>query len=251
MNLLHALVRAIPRRPLLRQLVRPVVVFGALVLAGVAGFSTLASVGIVDALFWLLDPTSIELHFRAHDGPATLVKGYAVVILSGLVVAGLWIGETVFSAAFGGQLGTELTHMQIEQRIDELDAHVVVCGFGTFGKTVAQQLREEGADVVVIEQDANEHQRAVDEGFLALDGDARREETLLDAGIKRADTVVGAVDETNTNVQTAVVASQLAPTVTVVVRAGSERDRALARRVGADEVVVPEVVSGKQVSGSL
>ena len=84
-----------PDRSLLRQLSKPVLAFVGLVAAGVVGFVTLGGVGVVDALFWLLDPTSIELHFRTHDGPATLVKGYAIVVLTGLVVAGLWTGETV------------------------------------------------------------------------------------------------------------------------------------------------------------
>jgi len=44
-----------------------------------------------------------------------------------------------------------------------------------------------------------------------------------------------------------VLASQLAPTVHLIVRAGDRQDETVARRVGADEVIIPEVVSGKQV----
>lgn len=244
-------VGAVTRRPLLRRLLRPVVAFAAVVAAGVAGFSTLGGVGVVDALFWLLDPTSIELHFRAHDGPATLVKSYAIVVLSGLVVTGLWTGETVFSAAFGGRLQEELGYMHVEQRIGELDGHVIICGYGTFGKTIANRLRARGRDVVIVEQQESQYQRALDDGKLALTGDARREDTLSDAGVGRAATVVGAIDDTSANVQIAVTASQLAPTVEIIVRAGDEMDEALARRVGADEVVVPEVVSGERVCEGL
>lgn len=139
-------------RSLLRRLARPVLAFVGLVAAGVVGFVTLGGVGVVNALFWLLDPTSIELHFQTHDGPATLVKGYAIVVLTGLVVAGLWIGETVLSVAFGGQIQAELTRMQIAQRLQELDDHIVVCGYGTFGQTVAEQISDTDTQVVVIEK---------------------------------------------------------------------------------------------------
>lgn len=238
---------AVSRRPLLRRLLRPVVAFAAVVVAGVAGFSALGGVGPVDALFWLLDPTSIELHFRTHEGPETLVKGYAIVILSGLVVAGLWTGETVFSAAFGGRLREELDNMQRQQRIDKLEGHIIICGYGTFGKTIAERLRANETDVVVIERREEQFRRALDDGVLAVEGDARRGDALSDAGVERAATVVGAIDDTNANVQIAVKATQLAPTVEIVVRAGDQMDEALARRVGADEVVVPEVVSGERV----
>ena len=234
-------------RSLLRQLSKPVFAFVGLVAAGVIGFVTLGGVGVVNALFWLLDPTSIELHFRTHDGPATLVKGYAIVVLTGLVVAGLWTGETALSAAFGGQIQTELTRMQIAQRIEDLNDHIVVCGYGTFGQTVAEQIGDTDTRVVVIEQQAEQYERALDDGHLALEANASREDALMNAGIKRADTVIGAIDDTNANIQIAVLASQLAPTVQLIVRAGDRQDETVARRVGADEVIIPEVVSGEQV----
>lgn len=232
-------------------MLRPVVVFAAIVVIGVLGFSTVDGIGIVDALFWLLDPTSIELHFQNHDGPATLIKGYAIVVLSGLVVAGLWIGETVFSAAFGGQIQDELKHMQIEQNIETLEDHIIICGYGTFGKTIAAQLRDVDREVVVIEQQERQYQRAINDDLLAISGDARREEMLTDAGIKRADTVIGAIDDSNANIQISIAASQLAPTVTLIIRVGDQRDEALARRAGADTVIIPEIVSGEQVCTNL
>jgi voltage-gated potassium channel len=236
---------------MLQRLLRPVAAFVAVVLVGVGGFSSLDGVGTTDALFWLLDPTSIELHFQSHDGPETAVKGFAVVVLSGLVVAGLWIGETVFSAAFGGRIQTEFKQMQIEQQIADLRDHVIVCGYGTFGKTVARSLETDDRSVVVIEQQDAQFQRALEDDLLVVQGDARREETLREAGVTRASTVVGAIDDSNANIQTAIGASQLAPTVRLVVRVGDQMYEQLARRAGADEVVVPEVASAEQVTGTL
>jgi hypothetical protein len=239
-------------RPLLRRAVRPVGAFAGVVVAGVVGFTALAGVGVVDALFWLVDPTSIELHFREHEGPERLVKAYAVVVVAGLVLAGLWTGETVLSATFGGQISEELRRMQNDRTIDQLDGHVIICGYGMFGRTIADSLRRDGREVVVVETDEGQYERAIDEtGLLAVNADARREETLTAAGVRRADTVVAAIDDSNVNIQIAIAASQLAPEVTLVVRVGDEMYESLARRAGADEVVIPEVVSGEQVIESL
>lgn len=244
-------IRTIVHRPLLRQLLRPVAVFVLVVISGIAGFSILSGIHVVEALFWLLDPTSIELHFQSHEGPATLVKAYAIVVLTGLVVASLWIGETLLSAAFGGQIQAELRQMQIEQTISELEEHVIICGYGTFGKTIASRLRETDRTVVVIEQQKTQYERALDDGLLVISGDARNEETLTDAGVKQSLTVIGAIDDANTNIQIAITASQLAPTTNLIVRAGDRRDEVLARRIGADQVIIPEVVSGEQVCTNL
>ncbi|WP_435358321.1 potassium channel family protein [Haloarchaeobius sp. DFWS5] len=239
------------RRPLLRQLLRPVTAFGTVVCLGVGGFATLGGVGVVDALFWLLDPAGIELYYMTRDGPVWLLKLYAIVVVSGLVVAGLWMGETFLSATFGGQMRTELRQVQMTRTISTLDDHVVVCGYGMFGKTVAASLRERDRDVVVVEWQDEQCRLAREDGFLTVDGDARREPTLRDAGIERADSAIGAIDDSHVNVQIAIAASQLAPTVSLVVRVGDEMDEPLARRAGADEVVIPEVVSGEQVSQGL
>lgn len=247
MNPVHSVLRAFARRTLLRRLLRPLLAFATVVLAGVVGFRLLSGVGTIEALFWLLDPTSIELHFQQHEGPEVLVKGYAIVILTGLVVAGLWTGETVFSAAFGGRISDEVNRMQMERTIEELENHVVVCGYGTFGKTIANRLAIADRPVVVVEADDVQYERALADDHLVVQGDARREDALIAAGIDRASTVIGAIDDTDTNIKVAVTASQLAPMVRVVVRAGDEMDEAVARRVGADKVIVPEVVSGERV----
>lgn len=245
------LIDRIANRALFRQALRPILVFLTVVIVGVGGFCTLGNVGIVNALFWLLDPTSIELHFQTHTGPATLVKGYAIVVFSGMIFTGLWIGETFVSAAFSGQIQQELQQMKMEQSIHECEDHVIVCGYGTFGKTIASRLQKKNQDVVVVENQDSQFQQALDESLLAVNGDARRDEILTNAGVKRAATVIGAIDDSKLNIQIAITASQLEPTLGLIVRAGDQMDEALAKRAGVDKVVVPEIVSGEQVCTDL
>lgn len=229
----------------------PLAVFGSVVVAGIVGFRVLAGIGTIEAAFWLIDPTSLDLHFDREGGPETLAKAYAIVVTVGLVVSSLWIGETVLSAAFGGHIQEQFRHMQTDRTIDGLEDHVIICGHGMFGQTIVARLHERGDGVVVIERDDAEYERARDNGTLVLQGDARRETTLREAGIERARTVVTAIDDSNANIQVAILASQIAPTVHLVVRVGDEMYEPLARRAGADEVIIPEVVSGEQVTETL
>lgn len=242
----RAAVAVLLDRPMLRRLGPPIGGFAAVVVAGVAGFVVLADVGVVEAAFWLLDPTSIALH-----GAGRAVKAYSILVFVGLVVTGLWIGETVAGAAFGGQIGREFRRMTAQREIDRLESHVIVCGHGMFGKTVADRLAERDRSVVVVETDTTVADQLLDAGVLAINADARREEVLKQAGIERARTLVAAVDNSNTNVEIAINASQLSPTVFVVVRVGDEMYEQLARRAGADAVIIPEVVSGLQVTDDL
>jgi voltage-gated potassium channel len=88
-------------------------------------------------------------------------------------------------------------------------------------------------------------------GVLPVEGDARNEDVLRDAAIGDAAAVVAAIDDSNANIQIAITASQIAPDVRLVVRVGDEDYTSVARRAGADEVVIPEVLSGEDVSDAL
>ena len=230
----------------LRAAALPLVAFGSVVVGSVGGFVALADIGVVDAVFWLLDPTSIELYFEHHAGPERLTKAFAIGAVTALVVAGIWVGESALDAAFDGRLREELRQMQTDRSIAKLRGHVVICGYGMFGRTVAEQLRANGWDVVVIERDPEVRDRMA-ESLLVLDGDARREAVLREAGVERADVVVAAIDDSNANVQIGVSTTQIAPETRLVVRVGDEMYESTARGIGADVVVIPEVVSGTEV----
>jgi hypothetical protein len=237
---------ALPARAFLARLVVPVAAFGAVVVAGIGGFVVLAHVSVVEATFWLFDPASISIH-----GEGEVVKAYAVFVYSGLVLTGLWTGETVVAAAFGGQIRRGVRRVQNDRKLERMTDHVVVCGYGIFGRTVAGELVENDVPVVAVERDAETFERIESDAVVGLHADARLESTLRDAGVERSRAVVAAIDDSNVNIQIAIVASELAPDVHVVVRVGDELYEDLARRAGADEVVIPEVISGARVTSTL
>lgn len=237
-------------RGLLRSAVLPITFFVMTLLVGIGGFVRLTGIGIVDAAFWLLDPSSIELYFQENPGPERATKAFALAVFSSLIFLGLWIGESVLNTVFGGQFGEELRRVQTRKAIDSLSDHTIICGYGMFGRTVAQQLSGRGEDVVVIETDESVVELTGTE-MLALQGDARREASLQRAGITRARAVIAGIDDSNVNIQIAIVTSQLAPDAQLVVRVGDEMYESLARRAGADTVIIPEVVSGTDVVSDL
>lgn len=233
-------------RPILKQALLPITTFLGVCVVGVAGFVVLEDVSVIEATFWLMDPTSLEIH-----GVDDTTRAFALVVFGALILSGLWIGETVIGAAFGGQIQEELKRMQTERQIQELSGHVVVCGYGIFGRTITTTLSNSGRDVVVIEQDEQQFNAIDEEEALGIHGDAKQEEILVEAGLERADVVVAAIDDSNINIQIAILASQLSPDVRVIVRVGDQTFSTLARRAGADEVIIPEITSGQQVSQSI
>lgn len=110
------------------------------------------------------------------------------------------------------------------------NSHIIVCGFGKVGYRVTQELIKFGKDVIAIEQNPNSRfvDRAKDMGVPLLIADARRTTTLLDANIKRADTIIPCTDNELTNLDVALDARDLNPDIKIVLRMF---DPDLARRV--------------------
>lgn len=237
---------------LVRRALGPLAALVTVLLAGVGGFMTLAAVPPVEALFWLVDLTSVELYILEHpDAPATLLRGYGIATTLGLLVASVWLGETVLTTAFGDSIKEELRRVSTKRRIADIEGHVVVCGYGTFGSTLADGLLTDGREVVVVESDPGQLE-SVPPDALSVEGDVRREEVLREAGVERADTVVAAIDDSNVNVQTTITASELAPDdARIVVRVGDESYIDMAQRAGADRVVVPEVESASKLTQNM
>ncbi|WP_435068432.1 potassium channel family protein [Haloplanus sp. C73] len=237
----------VANRWLLRRVARPVLALLGVVACGVGGFVYIGGVSLVEAAFWLLDPSSIALYYQTASGPVDRVKTFAIVVRVALVGALLWTGETALTAAFGGQIQEELKRVKNQRERASVEDHVIICGYGMFGQTVAERAREQGREVVVIERDPTQYERVLDDGFLGVEGDAKHEGVLQDAGVDRASSLVAAIDDSNANIQIALLATQLAPHLTVVVRVGDETYESVARHAGADEVIIPEVAGGEQV----
>jgi voltage-gated potassium channel len=238
-------------RPVLRRALVPVGALLGVVAGSIAGFVVLADVGLVEATFWLISPETVELHIRDEGGPATALRGFAVLSRVGLVVSSLWIGQTVLAALFGGKITEELKRVQQERTISSLSNHVVVCGYGMFGQTVANRLASTDRDIVVVEREDETVADAERDGHLVVDGDARKEATLERAHVAEAETIIAAIDNSNVNIQVAVLARQLAPGATLVVRIGDQMYASTAERAGADVVVIPEVMSGGDLAEQL
>ena len=160
-------------RPLLKRAILPITVFLLVCVIGIAGFVYFEGVSLVVAAFWLLDPTSMELYGVGDD-----VRAFSLLVVISLILSTLWIGESVLGAVFGGQVQEELKRMQTKRHIDEMADHMIVCGYGSFGRTIANTLSNAGRNVVVIEQDEHRIEAVREDDIPAIRGDARMEGPL-------------------------------------------------------------------------
>lgn len=110
------------------------------------------------------------------------------------------------------------------------DKHIIICGLGKVGYRTTLELLKFKREVVGIENDEDGRFMTAlrDLGIPVLIGDASRPEFLERAGIHRADAIIPATDNELVNLDIALSARELNPTIKVVLRMF---DADLARRV--------------------
>ncbi|PJF46820.1 MAG: hypothetical protein D6709_01870 [Chloroflexi bacterium] len=104
--------------------------------------------------------------------------------------------------------------------VSMFSGHVIVCGIGRVGYRVVNELLEFGETVVGINQRTDEewldHLQRV--GVPVIIGDARRKQTLIEAGVERASAIVACTSDELTNLDIGLDARELNPNIKVVLR---------------------------------
>ncbi|MYF65627.1 MAG: potassium channel family protein, partial [Chloroflexi bacterium] len=137
---------------------------------------------------------------------------------------------------------------RMRARMAKLNGHFIVCGFGRVGKAVALTLQEQSAELIVIDKDPDALAEAGERGMLWVHGDSAQDDNLLAAHIKDARGLVAATGDDSQNVYVSLTARGLNPELYIVARASRPDAEEKLRRAGADAVVLPHVIGGKEMA---
>jgi voltage-gated potassium channel len=211
------------------------------------GYMVLEHWNFLDSLFMTITTLATVGYGEVHPMD---VKGriYTMVLILfgvGLLVYILTdIGEMIVHAdpmVFWGR-------RRLRERINKLHNHQVVCGFGRTGQEVARMLRLNGTPFVIIETDPARVVEAEQLGYLAMQGDATMDETLLEAQIPRAEGIVCALPDDASNTFITLAAKGLNESITVVCRAANPGSEAKMMRAGAHSVISPYIICGRRMA---
>lgn len=126
-----------------------------------------------------------------------------------------------------------------------------VLGLGRYGKAVAEELVNNGAEVLAVDIDQNNVNNAIETIPVCKCADITEPEAIKRLGISNIDIVVVAMAS---NLEASVMAVTLckeAGVPTVIVKCGNEMHQKILNRVGADKVIFPEKESGTRLAKNL
>jgi voltage-gated potassium channel len=127
--------------------------------------------------------------------------------------------------------------------------HVIICGYGTKGRSAVTALLETGYPrdrIVIVEQDPAAVREAAAAGLVAIEGSGTRSAILVEARLQDAKTLMIATDSDDAAVLVALTARQLTAGKVRIVAAVREAENApLVRQSGAHHVIVSSATAGR------
>jgi voltage-gated potassium channel len=235
------------RRFQLRGLALAAVILVIVTAGGTAGYMLIEGWSAWDAFYMTVITITTVGYREVHDlsGPGQL---FTVVLIFGGVGAALYTFTLLAVVVVEGGLPKRLQQRRRARMLDTLTDHFIVCGYGRIGSIVAAQFRRQKVPFVVVERDPERLQAALDDGALAVEADASREDVLKRVGIDRARGLIAAVGTDAENVYAVLTARVLRPDLFIVGRAESEDATTKLKRAGADRVISPYQIGAVQMA---
>ena len=127
--------------------------------------------------------------------------------------------------------------------------HVIICGYGRSGQSLARFLDGEEIDFIALDFDPQRVKAAAAAGEHVVYGDAARREVLMAAGLNRARAMIVTFAEISSAMKILRLSQELRPELPVIVRTLDDTDLDKLMQAGAAEVV-PEVLEGSLMLAS-
>lgn len=212
---------------------------------GVLGFKWIEGYSWVDAIYMCIITISTVGYTEAM--PLTdLGKIFTSVYIMLTVGVFAYILSVFTYYIIQGEIFKKMHTNYIEQSIEQLEDHVILCGYGRYGKEVSNHFIQQRVPFVLIERDANRIQqlRESADRVLYICDDATHDDALIKAGIERAKALISALPDDSDNVFTVLSARQLNKQLNIISRANDPRSDRKLQLAGANHVILPDQIGG-------
>ncbi|MDX1683007.1 MAG: potassium channel protein [Phycisphaeraceae bacterium] len=231
-----------------RQLIVSVFVLIIVMVVGAGGFWLIdPNRGIFDSLYLTaLIITTVGM----KDGSLTLDvadRVWAILLMLTGISAALYAAGNLVAFIIDGELRRFFGRRQLQNKIDRLRDHYIVCGFGRMGRALCEALHERKVPFVVVESDPERTAWADQLGYLYLLGDAKDEATLRSARLDHARGLASCLNGDADNVFVTLTARSLSEDLTITARSESLDAQPKLKRAGADRVICTPVLGARRV----
>lgn len=218
--------------------------------AGTLGYILIERMSLIDALYMTVITLS-TVGFGEVKPLSSAGRVFTMVLIVTGVGTLFYLLATAVEIIVEGRLRDYLGATAMHRKIHNLQGHVIICGFGRFGRVVAEELLRNQVPMVVIDADPEKEEALSKLGVLHLLGDAMHDDVLEDAGIREARAIVVATASDADNVYITLSAREKNPSIAIHARGESEPGMRRLRLAGANQVISAYQRGGSVVASTI
>jgi voltage-gated potassium channel len=178
-------------------------------------------------------------------------RGYTIALLVFGTGTLVYFASTITAFIVEGELKRVLAHRQLQRRIRKMKDHIVVCGAGTTGRSIIQELIKTETPVVAIDRNIDELREIAEKwpkaSFTFLVGDATDDDVIVNANLPAARGLVAALAGDKDNLYLCVAARQANANLRIIARCSEISHVDKLKRAGADGVVSPNHIGAMRM----
>jgi voltage-gated potassium channel len=167
----------------------------------------------------------------------------------------VYFASMVTAFIIEGDLRNVLFTSRLKKRMKRMKDHVIVCGAGSTGRNVIEELLTTRVPVIAIDVRETELREIADKfpdaEFSYIVGDATDDDVMAQTGLERARGLVAALASDKDNLYLTVSGRQTNPGARIVARCAELSHVEKIRRSGADAVVSPNFIGGMRLASEL
>ncbi len=233
--------------------VHPLIIWFAVIvlinMLGVIGFMIVENLSFFDAVYMtVITITTIgygEVKPLSHNGRVFNIV-FIITSFTTITIALAWLTRYIAS----GEMFIYLKNRKLMKMLENLNNHVIVCGFGRNGQQAAKTLKSHKLPFVAIdyrEKNIDDFLKN-DSSLIYIKGDATDDALLVQAGIDRAKGLICALPTDADNVFVVLSARALNPKIQIISRSAQASSIAKLKKAGADNVIMPDRIAGTHMA---
>ncbi len=217
------------------------------ILAGTIGFSLMLGLSPLDAFYFTIVTISTVGYGEIYPTTAESKVFASFIIIVGLGSITVFL-ETAVEDVLRKSIKEAIGEPEVERPSEN---HYVICGYGDLGEVVIEELARLGGKFIVIDRNEEAIKELLKKGVPAMQGDACKEETLIEAGIRNAKGIAAIFDDDMKNIFVLITAKSINPKLHAVARANHMETVDKMYKIGVDLVISPEVEGGRMIAKAL
>lgn len=220
------------------------IVLFLLALAGSIFYGLLPGWTLMDGLYMTFITLTTIGFQEVHPLPEIARIFTIGISVVGIFTIGFIVARTTQLFVTGPAL--RLRHMK--RRIDNLQDHYIICGFGRLGQRIARDFQDDGRPFVVIENSPPKVEALAEAGYLHLEGNAEDDKILHEAGLERARGIVTTLTNDSDNVFVTLMAREINPEIFILARTNASANARRLYRAGANKVISPYEIGADRMA---